>query len=548
MSNSLVLSLFSLTILFSLQFTSSIELLAIDENPQRDPLSLVDLIVSSFPQSHSLCIILPDSVESQWLPLIENAVQEMQNIQLFALTRWAMNDVNLVQSNHMTDRSFLTESNVIIFTENIEIEWVWARTKRVRVWNGKNEHSNESHLFWFYVIFFAFDRKLFSSVGRRQFQLNARAEYMAILLNDDTQNSFFPFNLVVDLSTEFLKMDILDMNIAIYAANQQIEIYTYYPYQEDACDQINLKQINRFFMANKSMEFERDLFEPKLKDLQQCPLVLAAFMDQIPQFYFYLYIKETAEEAELAGLEGRLLRLICDRMNTRVTLMEPTDGEYWGEIDENGSATGIIGMMRNRTADFAIGLFLQASEYYEYYDFSTSYFQTWFCFTTPPGRDFTAVQRFVAPLQLTVWMGILMSCIFMLFLSALLHLLSLREEMKTKVRSFTLNELARIFLGMNIMQMPTHSVIKIVFIGTMFGSLIVRSIYQSSLLKFLTTSRRFQPIETMDDIVSANLHLYLMEQMRFFSHSLPVDESKWVIVVDVDCCWRKNSILSLISE
>jgi len=45
----------------------------------------------------------------------------------------------------------------------------------------------------------------------------------------------------------------------------------------------------------------------------------------------------------IGGVELKIIREIAKRLQRRVILTTPTDGGQWGDIQENGSLTGLIG-------------------------------------------------------------------------------------------------------------------------------------------------------------------------------------------------------------
>ena len=69
----------------------------------------------------------------------------------------------------------------------------------------------------------------------------------------------------------------------------------------------------------------------------------------------------------LAGFHGQLWKAIAKTLQLNFTLVDVTD-EY-GSRDENGSWTGMIGMLHRNEADIAVADFTPTKERYQVADF-----------------------------------------------------------------------------------------------------------------------------------------------------------------------------------
>lgn len=368
----------------------------------------------------------------------------------------------------------------------------------------------------------SFCRNTFANIERKQFQLNINSEFLVVFLFDKTkwkyeteQKRAKTFHQIME---KFYKLDILNVNIVYHdydVPDVRLKIYTYYPFALNSCAQVNLVLHNEF--KNGSFSQKHPFYMKKLKEIYNCRLDMTTF-DTPNSFEMILKRDGSNKITDFTGIEGHLLKLIIRKMNFKPNVISMP--ELWGEIYPNGTMTGAFRLLSERKTNFAIGLFHQTYFYYQFVDFSSSYYSTWFCFVTPAGRPYTSIEKLLRPFENIIWFHIIASILASFCLVGLMKCLAHRSTSKMVGLICNL-DFIQIFLGLNLTRFPRGKFTKILIIVLMLTTLILRTVYQSSLVKFLTTAKRFEPIETIAVMIKANLQFYFMSQMSFLIDFIP---------------------------
>ncbi|XP_041448687.1 uncharacterized protein LOC111080039 [Drosophila obscura] len=144
---------------------------------------------------------------------------------------------------------------------------------------------------------------------------------------------------------------LINCNVMTQSSGGQVVLHTYFPYAaHHQCGNTVPTQINQF--ANGEWQ-HRDFFPAKLRNLQQCPLVVLA--RRVLPFF------DVDGRQQLRGLEGRLLLELAKRMNFSISfrgLQEQQDSHTtWTEQQL------LQQLMQDRIAHLAIGYVRKRIQY-----------------------------------------------------------------------------------------------------------------------------------------------------------------------------------------
>lgn len=316
---------------------------------------------------------------------------------------------------------------------------------------------------------------------------------------------------------EFWKHDLLNVNILamIYDSSNEMrtELYTYFPFaSEQRCAMVTLHKMDNPF---ESMDLSQSpLFVNKLNDFHMCRMDLITF-DTPSGIEVVLIRDENGEIVDFRGLEGSLLKTLSERLHFRAKVIIPV--EMWGNIYGNGSADGAMEMMMNREVNLSIGLFHQTYQYNELFDLSASYYSTYFCFVVPPGRPYTSIEKLLRPFRLDVWYYLLALVIAM----STIKILSLKSYRHRFIEPVSIQDFVRIVMGIDLVRLPKSSLSKLFLMILIFGTLIIRTIYQSSLFTFLISPKSFPPLSSIPQMVEEGFTFYFMQSMLFLVDFIP---------------------------
>ncbi|GFY56499.1 glutamate receptor ionotropic, delta-1 [Trichonephila inaurata madagascariensis] len=125
---------------------------------------------------------------------------------------------------------------------------------------------------------------------------------------------------------------------------------------------------------------------------------------------FQVYIDENGK-TRITGIEGYFAQAIFTAMNIDYDVVFPKDNEFGRELN-NGSWTGIVGMVQRGEADLAIGTLQTNEDRFRVGDFSFPYANDGLKFGVLKSSEWTKVFGFLELFDFPSWM--LLFCIFLL--------------------------------------------------------------------------------------------------------------------------------------
>lgn len=366
------------------------------------------------------------------------------------------------------------------------------------------------------VFLFYFNyRMIFGKIPMTNIRKSVQSKFVVILFRSLTDAS--TGNDLQIIFDEFWKYEILNVNIIQINDNGasntlNFTTYTYFPYALHNCSKANVRII-----ATNLTKFNQQtiaFFPKKLSNFYHCPLKLITF-DTPSGIEVILTRNRRGEIIDFNGLEGMLLKTLSQSLGFRTKIFIPE--KLWGNIYENGTADGAMKLMMDRMVNLSIGLFHQTYQYNALFDLSSSYYSTYFCFVVPPGRPYTSIEKLLQPFSNDIWY-ILLTVILIVIA---LKMLSIRSPANGIMKSVKMQDFIRIGMGIDLLRFPKSMCAKIFLMILIFGSLILRTIYQSSLINFLVTTRNFSAAQSIEDMVNQGFAIYFLQPMLFLVDFIP---------------------------
>ncbi|GFT21758.1 glutamate receptor ionotropic, delta-1 [Nephila pilipes] len=119
------------------------------------------------------------------------------------------------------------------------------------------------------------------------------------------------------------------------------------------------------------------------------------------------------------GSEGRLLEILSQALHFKYNLMLPED-KQWGRESENGTWSGLIGLVSRGDADAALCFIGASDERQKVVDFTEPYSSNELTFATRFPRLLHRAYVYVYPYDAITWLGILITLLIMSFIFLLL--------------------------------------------------------------------------------------------------------------------------------
>ncbi|GFX80112.1 lig_chan-Glu_bd domain-containing protein [Trichonephila clavipes] len=125
----------------------------------------------------------------------------------------------------------------------------------------------------------------------------------------------------------------------------------------------------------------------------------------------YLEFNETSGSIISSGTEGKLISLLAEKLKFQFTLHFPEDGGKWGNKNESGDWSGIIGMFVRDEVDIAVAHLSIREGIHEIVDFSAPYYsndKTFIMDIPGPAPKYAAV---LLPFRIETWIMIFFSMV-----------------------------------------------------------------------------------------------------------------------------------------
>ncbi|GIY11041.1 lig_chan-Glu_bd domain-containing protein [Caerostris extrusa] len=111
---------------------------------------------------------------------------------------------------------------------------------------------------------------------------------------------------------------------------------------------------------------------------------------------------KTLSGTSVWGIEGKFLEILASKLNFQYEIISPEDGK-WGSLMENGTWSGIIGMVARGEADMGLTYLAIMEDRSKFVDFSTPYYSFGRTFVTDKPGISPKYAVFLYPFSLDVW-------------------------------------------------------------------------------------------------------------------------------------------------
>ncbi|XP_037723368.1 uncharacterized protein LOC119555822 [Drosophila subpulchrella] len=281
------------------------------------------------------------------------------------------------------------------------------------------------------------------------------------------------------------RYQLIHCSIQVQKSNGDILFYSYYPFGERGCRDMEPQLINRY---NGSMLVEPELFPRKLRNFFGCPLRCALW--NVPPF-----LKLNEDQLVNGGYEGRLLMALAEKMNFTIAVHK-VDGNVRDEA---------LGMLQRGEADLTLGGIRQTVGRSTVATSTNNYHQTREVFgVLASSYELSSFDILFYPYRLQIWLGIL----GVVALSALLQL-AVDSMLRERLQSRAWMNLELIFVGMPLLETPRSHTARLYCLMLMMYTLIIRTIYQGLLYHLIRTHQLNRWPQTIESLVQKNYTVVL---------------------------------------
>ncbi|XP_049548265.1 uncharacterized protein LOC125959482 [Anopheles darlingi] len=322
--------------------------------------------------------------------------------------------------------------------------------------------------------------------------------------------------LLIRLFGELFERRILNVNVLVHEWTT-VAVYTYYPFAPGQCQQPRTRLVARYGPRERTWPpgtmRTLNLFPGRLSDLHNCTLRVGTF-EAKP----YTMIRRKVDGyGELGGFEGELLRLLGQRLRFRVNL---TESQHWGTIGPKGNSTGMMRLVQDELVDLAIACLAVDPTRNTYLRPGTAHYTSTIRMAVPQGRPYNAFEKLFRPFRTDCWIAI--SCCLLALVGLVGGFVMLGQQ---SVRDFVYGAGVRmpllralyLMFGGSVQPCPRRNFARTLFMFWLVKTLVLRTVYQGSLYRYLQRSAYYPPLATLDDVYRSSLDLHMVDiAMRFF--------------------------------
>lgn len=332
--------------------------------------------------------------------------------------------------------------------------------------------------------------KIFVKITAKAF--NYQGYYAIILLNGEIDDANEIFRLLWTKRISNVVILYLDMSA--------VKVTTFFPFNSKSCSDTTPVDVSHFVVAH--------LFADRTKDLKNCPIRVAA--PEIPPFVM------TNDKNEVVGRDIDLIKALSEALNFKLDLSYLNYSLAYGFLFDNGTGTGAFKDLLESRADIIISdYFLQVGRL-TWLDSSKAYFNTKIVFVVSPGRKLKSIEKLLQPFSKSFW---LLLVAYGVLISSAIFLINLK--FKSFARSlFNFGSpylsLLSLVLAVSLTRQPRKSFARLVWVSFVMFCLVLQSVYQGSLFKFLQTDSKLKEVQTIDEMIERDFKFYTIGSTQEF--------------------------------
>lgn len=318
--------------------------------------------------------------------------------------------------------------------------------------------------------------------------------YLVVLYNDCIEN-------VQTIFDELWKKYIYNIYV-ICESQSGINLLTFAPFENSSnCNDTTAKVVNKFINGKF---INSPIIVSKLRNFHGCSFKIAT-VTEADNLVKKIHKNGTIEYFG-PGLD--MLKGVAESLNFNFNLqvMELNSTRHVLNV----TAMGPFEKLFNKSVDIMSGEWVLKPSRTKFFDTTNCHGSTSVVFIVPPGRKFTPLQKLLRPFHWIVWIFLLSTFLIGIFVIFLINykFKQLRSFVFGRnVKNPVMNLIAAIF-AQHQRKLPQRNFSRFILINFLILCLIMRSVYQGGLLKFLQSNQRSKGMTTLKEILESNYTIY----------------------------------------
>lgn len=294
------------------------------------------------------------------------------------------------------------------------------------------------------------------------------------------------------------KDKICNVNVVLEVESRVI-VKTFFPFNDTTAISINEYENGKYIKSD--MNFYPD----KTRNLYNSPIRVAITNSNMP---LVLYRENQEGDLVFSGSDINVIKTLAESLNFEInyTYFGPE-----GFLLENGTAEGPWQALVDGTADLIISDFWYKENRMKFFDSTVAYINDQIIFIIPPGRELSSIEKMIYPLDISVWIIVLIC-----FLIGFIVIFVVKQHSKRchevvfgeSVQNPYLNLFIG-FIGGSQNALPRKSFARFLLMVLLMYSLVIRAVYQGSYFELLRSHKLHRVVQSVDEMVAKNFSFFI---------------------------------------
>ncbi|XP_055611330.1 uncharacterized protein LOC129757941 [Uranotaenia lowii] len=315
-----------------------------------------------------------------------------------------------------------------------------------------------------------------------------------------------------------LMSDLLIFNVlVVYCEQDNVLLYTYFPFGSLNSTKPYVSLWN--FYQSGTFNEAKPNFPFKAGNLFTTSLNVALF--DIEPFMMISY-DDANRPVDFKGIDGYLLKCLSTLLNfTIIPHIEPL--LKWGELQENGTATGATALLLNRTANFTLGFFGYSYQRLRFMSTTFSYHQTFLDMVVSPGLEYGRFEKLLLPFHKWLWINfiavLLIGIITIIILGS--FPVSVNSIVYGSSNQTPMLNFFRTAMGFGVTPFPKQNIARTLLILWIFCMFMLRTVYQQIMFKNLYRSQNRSTVDNWPQFVAEDYRIYAIPRELYLFNGIP---------------------------
>ncbi|KAG5684346.1 hypothetical protein PVAND_013581 [Polypedilum vanderplanki] len=361
---------------------------------------------------------------------------------------------------------------------------------------------------WFFNIFIIDSSEQFKAVNFTNYRFITGGYFIIIFENGTKENSHMIFKLLWELY-------IYNINL-LRRENDTIIVETFIPFQPSKCNQTEPVEIAKY-KNKKFITKPENFFPQKFRNFHCCPIKVITFETIGPAVLKQDFSNGTQK---LFGRDIEIFNTMSELLNFKANIFYNSTYGGWGNINMKGEGYGAMMDVKLRGADLTFGNLNLKLERGIHLAYTIPYSADILLFMIPPSKQLSTFQKLLRPFDKLLW--ITLCCV--LFIAILT--ITILELQSNEIRDFIIGQRVRAaylnvliaLIGGAQNKLPRGNFGRFLLMIFLLFCLVIRTLYQGSLFRFLQSSATEKDPETIEEMaIERNFTFYMILSYSEFS-------------------------------